>query len=108
MSQENNENLELDEDYGPDILTLVDDEDNEHEFELLHELEEDGKTYYALLPTEKELQESGEEDGVYYIFEVLNRGDEDQELVEVYDEPLLDKLSAKFEAYFDEMFAEEE
>ena len=36
--------------YGPDLLTLVDEEGVEHEFEVVDTLDKDGETYFALVP----------------------------------------------------------
>ena len=38
--------------FGPEILNLLDEDGNEHEFELLDELDtEDGEHYIAIFPT---------------------------------------------------------
>ena len=36
--------------YNPELLNLVDDEGNEHEFEILDVLDLDDKQYFALIP----------------------------------------------------------
>ena len=38
------------EEYTPEIFTLTDEEGNEHEFELMDIMEENGTQYYALVP----------------------------------------------------------
>ena len=38
------------EEYTPEIFTLTDEEGNEHEFELMDIMEENGRQYYALVP----------------------------------------------------------
>ena len=38
-----------DNEYGPDLLTLVDDEGQEHEFEIVDSIEHNGGQYVALV-----------------------------------------------------------
>lgn len=97
----------MNEEFGPDVLTLVDDEGNEHEFEVLDVIENDNGTFYALLPTFDDPQDSVESEGTYYIFEAIEQ-DGEQQLAEVEDEDLLDKLAEQFESRFDELYDEEE
>lgn len=95
------------EDFGPDVLTLVDDEGNEHEFEVLDVIENDDGCFYALLPTFDNPQENVESEGTYYIFEAIDQ-DGEQQLAEVEDEELLERLAEQFESRFDELYEEEE
>ena len=37
--------------YGADLITLIDDEGVEHEFEILDEIDNEDGVFYALLPT---------------------------------------------------------
>ena len=67
---------------------------------------EDG-CFYALLPTFDNPQDSVESEGTYYIFEAIEQ-DGEQQLAEVEDEDLLDKLAELFESRFDELYDEEE
>lgn len=90
------------EDMEMDLLTLVDDEGNEHEFEILDAIETEEGCFYALLPTVTE-PESALDAETYYIFEVIEENGEEQ-LAEVEDDALLDKLAEIFEARFDELF----
>jgi len=47
-----NKNLPETEDYGNDIVTLVDEDGNENEFEIVDSLVTDNNEYFALIPTE--------------------------------------------------------
>ena len=47
-----NNNLPETEDYGNDIVTLVDEDGNENEFEIVDSLVTDNNEYFALIPTE--------------------------------------------------------
>ncbi|CAB1243145.1 conserved protein of unknown function [Ruminococcaceae bacterium BL-6] len=95
------------EEFGPDVLTLVDDEGNEHEFEVLDVIDNDEGCFYALLPTFDDPQESLESEGTYYIFEAIDQ-DGEQQLAEVEDDALLDRLAEIFESHFDELYDDEE
>ena len=41
----------MDNEFAADLITLIDDEGTEHEFEILDVIESDEGTFYALLPT---------------------------------------------------------
>lgn len=97
----------MNDEYSADLLTLIDDEGNEHEFEILDVIDNDDGCYYALLPTFENPQDSVDADGTYYIFEAIEENGE-QQLAEVEDEELLDRLAEIFESHFDEMFDEAE
>ena len=96
----------MNEDFSADLLTLVDEDGQEHEFEILDIIENDDGCFYALLPTFDDPQEQVESEGTYYIFQAFEE-DGEQQLAEVEDEDLLDRLAAEFEAHFDEMCEEE-
>ena len=93
--------------FAADLITLIDDEGNEHEFEILDVIENDDGCYYALLPTFEDPQESLEAEGTYYIFEAIEE-DGEQQLAEVEDDELLDRLAEQFESRFEELYEYEE
>ncbi len=95
----------MNEDYTPDLISLVDEDGQEHQFEILDMIETDEGCFYALYPTFEDPQEQLETD-TYYIFQVVEEDGEEQ-LVEVDDEELADRLAEVFEKHFDEMFEEE-
>ncbi|MEF9852632.1 MAG: DUF1292 domain-containing protein [Hydrogenoanaerobacterium sp.] len=103
-----NDNEEKDEmEYGPDILTLQDDEGTDHDFEILDTYEEEDDRYMALVPVEDE--EALESDsGELVILKVQAEGEEEF-LAAIEDEAEFDKISAIFmerlEEYYD--FTEE-
>ena len=47
-----NNNIPETEDYGNDIVTLVDENGNQNEFEIVDSLVTDNNEYFALIPTE--------------------------------------------------------
>ena len=97
----------MNEDFGADLLTLIDDEGQEHEFEILDVIDNDEGTFYALLPTFEDTQMQLESEGTYFIFQSIEE-DGEQQLAEVEDEELLNRLAAVFEEHFEEMYDEED
>ena len=61
----------MDHEYEADLLTLLDDEGQEHEFEIIDELENDDGHFLALVPTSQEPDEIATDAETYYIFEVI-------------------------------------
>lgn len=96
----------MSDEFGADLLTLVDGEGKEHEFEVLDVIDNDDGTFYALLPTFEDAQEKVEDEGTYYIFQSITENGE-QELAEVEDDKLLDSLAAQFEAHFEDLYSDE-
>lgn len=46
--------------FGPDFITVTDEDGNEFELELIDTLEHEGVTYYAMFPAVAENEETGE------------------------------------------------
>lgn len=93
------------EEFEADLITLLDDENVEHTFEIIDSIEKDDNVYYALLPVYDDAQEQLEDDGEYYIFQTIEENGEEL-LLEVEDDDLLDELASEFEKHFDEIFGE--
>ncbi len=93
-------------DYSPDLITLVDEDNVEHNFEILDTVDYEGKEYYALYPVFDNAEEMVADSGEYYIMEAVDSED-GWELSEVDDDDLIDKLSVIFEDRFAEKFGEE-
>lgn len=93
-------------DYSPDLITLVDEDNVEHNFEILDTIEYEGKEYYALYPVFDNADEMVADSGEYYIMEAVDSED-GWELSEVDDDDLIDKLSVIFEDRFADKFVEE-
>ncbi len=91
-------------DYEADIIMLVDDEGEEHEFEVIDEIDTDDGHFLALVSTkETDLADPD----TYYIFETQEEDGEEQ-LLEVEDDALLDKLAEIFESRFQEEYFDDE
>ena len=86
----------MDDNFSSDIVTLVDDEGVEREFEVLDYIENSKGKFYALTPNFELPEEDLSSDGTYFIFEIVEENGEEQ-LVEVDDDELLDELSEEFE-----------
>lgn len=96
----------MDNEYEADLLTLIDDDGHEHEFEIIDELETDDGHYMALVPTQQDPEDLSSDAETYYIFEVIEEDGEEQ-LQEVDDDELLDKLADIFENRFNEAYYDE-
>lgn len=95
----------MDNAFKPDLITLIDEDNVEHNFEILDTIENEKGVFYALYPIFDTADETVEDSGEYYIMEVVEENGEEQ-LAEVEDDALLDELSAVFEQHFEELFDE--
>ena len=50
----------MSEEFGPDFISVTDEDGNEFELELIDTLEHEGVTYYVMLPAVEEDEETGE------------------------------------------------
>lgn len=84
----------MSEEYGPNFITLTDEDGNDIELEYVDAIEVDGQTYMAFFPTvEDEDDEAAAEDfGLVILKSVMENGEEllstldsDEELERVYD-----------------------
>ena len=87
--------------FGPDFITVTDEDGNEFELELIDTLEHEGVTYYAMFPAVAENEETGEpvdvdaDDEEYGLVimkgieengeEILSTPDSDEELDTIYN-----------------------
>ena len=91
----------MEENFGPDFITVTDEDGNDFELELVDTLEHQGVTYYAMFPAVEEDEETGEpkdvdaDDEEYGLVimkaieengeELLSTLDSDEELDMVYE-----------------------
>lgn len=82
----------MQEDFGPNFITLTDDEGNDIELEYVDALEHKGQTYMAFFPAAEDESEDTEDYGLVILKSVTEDGEEflstldsDEELNEVYD-----------------------
>lgn len=93
----------INEDYGPDIVSVVDEDGVEHTFEELDRIETDEGKFIALLPIYDEAEEIIDSDGELIILQVT---EEDGEfyLEPIEDDNLFDKLGKIFEERLADLF----
>ena len=83
----------MSEEFGPDFITVTDEDGNDIELELVDALEHNGQTYMAFYPAVEEgADEDSEEYGMVILKSIMENGEEllstldsDEELNEVYD-----------------------
>ena len=84
----------MSEEFGPDFITVTDEDGNDIELELLDVLEHKGQTYIAFFPAvpEDETDEDSEDYGMVILKSIHENGEEllstldsEEELTEVYD-----------------------
>lgn len=105
MPENNDNSMELD--LGAEILTLVDDEGNEHEFELVDSEEVDGVRYVALVPVFDDAAENLEDSGELVVLKAVEEnGEEFLEAIE--DEEEFDRMGEFFMERLQDVFDFEE
>lgn len=82
--------------YGADFVTVMDDEGNEHQFELWDAIETDNGRYVALLPVYDDPSDLVDGDGELIILEVDEENGEET-LVPIEDEDTFDEIAGLFE-----------
>lgn len=97
----------MDNEFTPDLITLIDEDNVEHNFEILDTIVHNDTEYYALYPIFEDAEDAVEDSGEYYIMEAIE-ADGEQQLAEVEDDDLLDELAEIFEARFEELFSDDE
>ena len=83
----------MSEDYGPNFITLTDEDGKEFTLEYIDALEHNGTTYMAFFPTvDEDADEQAEDYGLVILKSIMENGEEllstldnDTELDEVYD-----------------------
>lgn len=101
---------EMDFDYTPDIYTLVDEEGNEQQFELLDVMELDGNRYFALLPYFEDAEEALNSDGDLVVLkaemvdgEELMASIDDEDEYDRVGNLFLEKLASMYEDEMEEI-----
>ncbi len=85
----------MSEEFGPDFITVTDEDGNDIELELLDVLEHKGQTYMAFFPAvpeENEADEDSDDYGMVILKSITENGEEllstldsEEELTEIYD-----------------------
>ena len=101
MSDKEKEILDEEDLPETDLVSLVDEEGNEYEFEVIDEIDYKDGHYYALAPQFDLPDQDIEAGSTYMIFEAVEDEDGEPQLAEIDDEALLDTLAELFEEKFD-------
>ena len=95
-----------------DVISLLDEDGKEHEFEIVDALELEGKQYLALVPLydESQAEEALEDSGELVILRVSEETDEDGEqyLDAIEDEDLYNRVAELFMGRLEDYFVFEE
>lgn len=83
------------------LVTLIDDEGNEREFEHIDTAEMNGETYAALVPTYDDPQSLVDADGELVILKVILNEDGEAFYVTIDDEDEFNRVLAEFEKRFE-------
>ena len=94
----------FDENYGPDIVSVVDEEGVDHTFEELDRIETDEGRFVALLPIYDEAEEILDGDGELIILSVVEDEDGETYLEPIEDEELFDSIGKIFEERLEDYF----
>ncbi len=102
----------MEENFGPDFITVTDEDGNDFELELVDTLEHKGITYYAMFPAVEEDEATGEpkdvdaDDEEYGL--VIMKGIEEngEELLSTLDSD--EELDEVYELFMERFFQEEE
>ncbi len=91
----------MSEEFGPDFVSVTDDEGNEFELEHLGTLEHQGTTYMAFLPAD--MDEQDEDYGMILLKVIQENGEE--LLADIDDEQELDTV---YDLFMEQLFSEED
>lgn len=98
----------MNEEFGPDIVSVTDEDGNEHLFEELDRIEtDDGNRYVALLPVYDNEEEILDSDGDVLILKVIEEKGETY-LIQIEDEKEFNEIGNIFEDRLIEKYENEE
>ena len=96
----------MNDEFGPNFVTLTDDEGNDIELESVDALEQNGTTYMAFVPVveeDSEDEENEEEYGLVILKSQMENGEEF--LVTIDDEEEIDKI---YDLFMEQILSDEE
>ena len=102
----------MSEEFGPDFITVTDEDGKEFELELVDTLEHNGVTYHAMFPAVAENEETGEpvdidaDDEEYGLIIMKVVEENGEELFGSIDDD--DELDKVYDYYMQEVFADED
>lgn len=93
--------------FGADLVTVMDEDGQQHQFELVDAIETDDGRYVALLPVYDNPDELVDDDGELIILEV-DEEDGEEILVPIEDEDTFDEIAEIFEERLSDLYEIEE
>ena len=93
----------MSEDFGPNFITVTDEEGNDIELEYVDALEHNGQTYMAFFPAVDEDGEQTEDYGLVILKSVTENGEEFLSTLDSEEE-----LNAVYELFMEQILADEE
>ena len=97
----------MSDEYNPDIVTVVDENGEEHTFEELDRIETDNGRYVALIPVYEEAEDILDDDGELIILKVSEE-DGETYLEPIEDDDEFNEIGKIFEERLSDMFSFEE
>ena len=97
----------INDEYGPDLVSVVDEDGVEHTFEELDRIETDEGKFIALLPVYDEAEEILDDDGELIILKVCEE-DGETYLEPIEDDNEFNEIGKIFEERLSELFAFDE
>ena len=102
----------MEENFGPDFITVTDEEGNDFELELVDILEYQGVTYYAMFPAVEEEESTGEpkdvdaDDEEYGLVIMKGIQENGEELLSTLDSD--EELDTVYELFMERFFQDED
>lgn len=93
----------MEENFGPDFITVTDEDGNDLELEFLDSLEWNGVQYMAFFPADADQAEGEEDVGIVILKAVTEDGEEFLSTPDTDEE-----LDAVYERFMEQLFAEED
>lgn len=100
--------MDNNQEYNPDLVTVIDENGNEHTFEELDRIETDEGRFIALIPVFDDSEEIVESDGELIILEVSEDDNGDPLLSPIEDDALFNKIGKIFEERLSDLYEFEE
>lgn len=100
--------MDKNQEYNPDIVTVIDEEGKEHTFEELDRIETDEGRFIALIPAFDDSEEIVDSDGELIILEVSEDENGDNILSPIEDDNLFNKIGKIFEERLSDLYEIEE
>ncbi len=91
-------------DYSPDLISLLDDDGNEYEFEIMDEIDYKNGHYYVLMPLFDLPEEEIVSESTYVILEAVEDEDGNPQLAELEDPELTEEIDAIYQLNREDAF----